>query len=70
MESSQNNIISLSNDNINELLEVFTSPQPDNDKIKKSTEIIKKYSETLESVEGYLYQIKTNQKQKWIITIF
>ncbi len=62
MESSQNNIISLSNDNINELLEVFTSPQPDNDKIKKSTEIIKKYSETLESVEGYLSQIKTNQK--------
>ena len=42
MESSQNNIISLSNDNINELLEVFTSQQPDNDKIKKSTEIIKK----------------------------
>ena len=62
MESSQNNIISLSNDNINELLEVFTSQQPDNDKIKKSTEIIKKYSNTIESVEGYLYQIKTNQK--------
>ncbi len=46
---------SLTNDNINELLEVFSSIQPDNDKILKSQEILKKYSERIESVEGYLF---------------
>ena len=51
---------SLTNDNINELLEVFSSIQPDNDKILKSQEILKKYSERIESVEGYLFQIKSN----------
>ena len=54
----------LTNDNINLLLTTITSPQPSNVQIKQSTELLKKYSENIQSVEGLLFQIKTNQDFK------
>ena len=54
----------LTNDNIDLLLTTMTSPQPSNVQIKQSTELLKKYSENIQSVEGLLFQIKTNQDFK------
>ena len=54
----------LTNENIQALLATITSPQPNNEQIKQATEVLKKYSENILSVEGLLYQMKNNQDFK------
>ena len=50
----------LSNDNILELFQVLTSTSPEQEKIKKAESIIEKYINIPESLDGCLYQLKTN----------
>ena len=50
----------LSNDNVLELFQILTSSQPDPTKIKKAEELINKYKDIPESLDGCLYQLSTN----------
>lgn len=45
---------------LEEALKVLTSPVPNNEQIKKVTELIKKYRKKVESVESFLFIIKNN----------
>jgi len=50
----------LSNDNVLELFQILTSSQPDTVKIKKAQDLINKYKDIPESLDGCLYQLSTN----------
>lgn len=51
----------LNPDQLNTMLSIITSNNPDNQEIKKATECIKKYTENnINCVEGLLYQMKMN----------
>ena len=50
----------LSNNNVLELFQVLTSTSPEQEKIKKAENIIEKYINIPESLDGCLYQLKTN----------
>jgi hypothetical protein len=56
--------LSLSNEELNFLLQTIVSPIPNNDEIKKAQDMLKKYSKNILSVEGYLLQTKTNPNPK------
>ena len=53
-------IKNLSNDNILELFQVLTSPNPEQERISLAQNILKKYIEIPQSLESFLYQLTTN----------
>lgn len=55
---------SLSYDQLSFILEKIVSSNPNTEEIKKATDLIKKYSKHLSSVEGLILQIKSNQNFK------
>ena len=53
-------IKNLSNENILELFQVLTSPNPEQERISLAQNILKKYIEIPQSLDSFLYQLTTN----------
>ena len=56
-------ITKLSNENLNELFCIITSNQPDQVKITQAQDLLKKYIDIPESIDGCLYQLSNNNDE-------
>jgi len=60
--NNENQIINLSYEELEFILNKITSPNPNKEDISNTNDAIRKYSRNILSVEGFLLQIKNNQR--------
>lgn len=58
------NLLNFTYDQLDTILNTVVSSNPNNQEIKESNELLKKYLKNILSVEGFISQIKTNQNYK------
>lgn len=61
--SNEEQQVFLSNDQLEEILNILTSPAPNKEEMNKAYALIKSFSKSITCIPVYLHHIKTNQKQ-------
>ena len=56
-------ITKLSNENILELLQVLITPNSENDRISLAQNLLKKYIDIPQSIEGFIFHLSSNQNE-------
>ena len=56
-------ITKLSNENVLELLQVLITPNSENDRISLAQNLLKKYIDIPQSIEGFIFHLSSNQNE-------